>query len=96
MTREQAFELLNTFCEQAHFTSHIYDVYHGEKLQQVHFIIYDSDKAGAKFVAQLSFDDMFTDEPYIVELWIRNKLYQLFDFDACSDLIKTIDYENGR
>jgi hypothetical protein len=93
MTKEQAFEALNTFCKQAHFASHVYDVYHGDKLFQVHFIIYDSDKPDAKFVAQIIFDNFFVEEEYLLELWIRNKMYQLFDFNACSDLIKTINYE---
>lgn len=94
MTKEQAFEALNTFCKQAKFASHLYDVYHGEKLWKVHFIIYDGEKPDAKNVAQICFDDDVAEgEEYIIEVWVRGKMYQLFDFNACSDLIKTINYE---
>lgn len=94
MKKEQAFELVECFKKQAHSPSHNYDVHYGEVEPTVHHIIYESEDSNAKFVADIYFEnDIFSnDEEYIVEMIIGEKLYQLFDFNAAFELIKTIKY----
>lgn len=92
MKKEQAFEALDCFKKQALSISHVYDVYHGEKEVIVHQIIYESNDPTAKFIASIYFEDIFSDEEYIVDITIGQKTYQLFDFDTCVYLIRSIKY----
>jgi hypothetical protein len=94
MKKEQAFELVECFKKQAHSSSHYYDIYHGEVEPMVHHIIYESDDPDAIFIAAIFFENFnFLDnDEYIVEITIGQKFYQLFDFNAGLELIKTIKY----
>jgi hypothetical protein len=92
MEKNRAFEILEEFKKIAKLPTHLYDAYHGEVEPVVLWFLYEDEGNDAKTVASVRFENVFFNEEYIVEVVIRGKLYQMFDYESCLSLIKSIKY----
>lgn len=92
MEKSEAFQLLEAFKKVAKRPSHLYDVYHGETEPIVLWFLYQSDEDIAQSIASICFENVHSEEQYIVDIIIGEKLYQMFDYESCLSLIKSIKY----
>ena len=92
MTRNEAFKVLELFKSKAKVENDLYDAYHGKKEPIVLWFIYNGPEDTAEHVAVIRFEDIFPDEQYLVEIMINQKLFQLFDFKAATELVDSIQY----
>lgn len=93
MTKAQAFEVLELFKTKANESSHLHDAYHGDTTGMILWFIFNGKGENSKRVASIGFEDMFPDEEYVIDIIINKKLYQLLDFQTCSELVDSIKYK---